>query len=78
MQEQLKTLVAKLQHRTRNLMTVISAVSDRSLSESRSLTEFRRKFQARLMAISRATGLLSRLDDRGWVKLDKLLRAVFD
>ncbi len=74
MQARLETLVAEVQHRTRNLMSVISAVTDRTLATSTTLPEFSNRIRARLGAVSRANGLLSRLTWDRRVTFAELLR----
>jgi PAS domain S-box-containing protein len=77
MQERLTALVAELQHRTRNLMAVVSAVTDRTLSSCTSLDEFRISIHSRLGSIARASGLLSRLEGDARIIFDELLRMAF-
>lgn len=78
MQAHLRTLVAELQHRTRNLMAVVMAVTDRTLGSSDSLDAFRPVIQARLGSIARTNGLLSKLSDDGQITFDELLDSVFE
>ena len=68
-------LVAELQHRTRNLITVVRAVSQQTLRESASLDEFRNRFGDRLSALSRVQGLLSHLSAGQRVTFDDLLKS---
>ena len=74
LQERLKVLVAELQHRSRNLVGVVQAVSERTLATSETLPEFRCRFRARLSALGRVNGLLSRLDEGERITFDKLLQ----
>jgi len=53
--DRLEVLVAELQHRSRNLLGVISSVAAKTLEEGGSVQNFR----TRLQALSRAQGLLS-------------------
>ncbi|HZV38547.1 MAG TPA: HWE histidine kinase domain-containing protein [Pseudoxanthomonas sp.] len=71
--DRLQVLIAELQHRTRNLMAVVQAVSDRTLRESASLAEFGPAYSERLRAIARVHGLLSRLSEGDRVSFDELL-----
>jgi len=73
LQEQQAVLMDELQHRTRNLMAVVQAVMTRTLRGTHSLDDFRRCIEARMGALARAQGLLSR---RGVhrVTFDALLR----
>ena len=74
LQQQQTVLVAELQHRTRNLMAVVQAVTLRTIKESRSLDDFRRGISDRLEALARVQGLLSRRDLGTRVSFDALLR----
>ncbi|WP_458094946.1 sensor histidine kinase [Roseomonas sp. WA12] len=74
-EERQKVLVAELQHRTRNLIAVVRALSNRMLSSSGSLEEYRERFRTRLEALSRVNGLLSRLDEGDRISFDGLIRA---
>ena len=76
MQERLRTLVAELQHRTRNLMAVVMAVTDRTMATSKTLDAFRPVIQSRLGSIARTSGLLSKLRDDGQITFDELLGSV--
>ncbi|MGY4234737.1 two-component sensor histidine kinase [Bradyrhizobium sp. USDA 4449] len=53
-------LIHELQHRTRNLLTVISGVADQTVAASRSLEDFAQRFEERLTALGRVQSLLSR------------------
>ena len=68
-----KVLVAELQHRTRNLIAVVQSLSNRTLKESASLDDFQTRFGARLKAVSRVQGLLSRLEGGKRITFDELL-----
>jgi PAS domain S-box-containing protein len=67
-------LVGELQHRTRNLMAVVQSVTLRTLKGSCSLDEFRAQIDARMQALARAQGVLSRRDAGARVSFDTLLR----
>lgn len=58
----LQVMVAELQHRTRNLIGVVTAIANRTMARTGPTEEFRRQFNARLAALSRVQGLLSRVD----------------
>ncbi|HET6805543.1 MAG TPA: CheR family methyltransferase [Frateuria sp.] len=73
MQDEQGVLVAELQHRTRNLITVVQAIASQTLQRSTSLEEFRDAFNDRLGALSRAQSLLCR-SDKAPVTLEALLR----
>ena len=53
-------LVAELQHRTRNLLAVVSGIVQQTLDTSGSLADFGAHFDHRLTALGRVQGLLSR------------------
>ena len=55
-------LIAELQHRTRNLLAVVSGIATETLAASHSLADFGTTFSDRLMALSRVQDLLSRGD----------------
>ncbi|MEL5878978.1 PAS domain S-box protein [Cereibacter sphaeroides] len=73
--ERLQVLVAELQHRTRNLLTVVRAIAARTLSSAGSLADFRTRFEDRLLALARVNGLLSRLEEGDRITFDELIRA---
>ncbi len=75
LQERQEVLVAELQHRTRNLITVVRAVSQQTQREVASMEEFRDRFGDRLSALSRVQGLLSHLSAGQRVMFDELLRS---
>ncbi|MFZ3485499.1 sensor histidine kinase [Sphingomonas sp. 3-13AW] len=60
LQHRQSVLVDELQHRTRNLMAVVQAVTLRTIKGSNTLDEFRRCIDDRMQALARAQGLLSR------------------
>ena len=57
---QLRAMVAELQHRTRNLLTVVSGIADQTLATSSTLEAFGAGFDQRLAALGRVQGLISR------------------
>lgn len=61
-QERQQVLLAELQHRTRNLLAVVSSIARQTMRASRSLDEFATEFDGRLGALSRVQGLLARPD----------------
>ena len=73
MQESQRVLVSELQHRTRNLMGVIRSMADKTARAGGDLTDFRTRFRARLEALSRVQGLLSRMNDHDRVTFDELV-----
>jgi two-component sensor histidine kinase len=67
-------LNTELQHRTRNLLSVIRVLFDRTLSKHTTLDGFAEVFASRLDAISRVQIYLSRLVQGDKVTFDGLLR----
>lgn len=74
-EERQKVLVAELQHRTRNLMAVVTAATERTIESSRDLPDFRTRIRDRLDALARVQGLLSRLADTDRVAFNELIRS---
>lgn len=70
----LETLVAELQHRTRNLIAVVQSLARRTLQGSPDLASFASRFRARLDALGRVQGLLSQGAALDRVTFDALLR----
>jgi PAS domain S-box-containing protein len=66
-------LIAELQHRTRNLLAVVSSLAAETLASSPSLNDFSAAFTSRLGALSRVQSLLSRVDAQP-VTIDALVR----
>ena len=75
LQERQGVLVAELQHRTRNLITVVRSLSDRTVGNAASLDDFKGRFGRRLAALARVQGLLSHLSAGERVDFDELLRS---
>ena len=71
----MSVLVSELQHRTRNLMSLVRATADKTLRQSADLTDFKARYGTRLAALSRVQGLLSRLADGERVTFDDLIRS---
>ena len=69
----LHVLVAELQHRTRNLMAVVLAASEKTYRSSANLADFRHRFRQRLEALARVQSVLSRLTEHERVTFDQLL-----
>jgi PAS domain S-box-containing protein len=59
-EEAQKLLIAELQHRTRNLLAIVTSVARQTERASSSHKEFARSFYDRLAALSRVQSLLSR------------------
>ena len=73
--EHLGVLVAELQHRTRNLMGVVRVTADKTLANSADLSDFRARYTARLGALARVQGMLSRLGEGDRITFDALIRS---
>jgi two-component system CheB/CheR fusion protein len=73
LQQHQSVLVAELQHRTRNLMTVVQAITLRTLRSSDSLEIFKECIGHRLDALARVQSLLSRREGAR-VAFDVMLR----
>lgn len=71
---QLQVLSTELQHRTRNLLSVIQVIFDRTMDKHVTLDSFATVFAARLDAIGRVQTYLSRLVQGEKVTFDGLLR----
>ena len=74
----METLVAELQHRTRNLIAVVQSLALRTQQESTDVTSFGRRFEQRLDALGRVQTLLSKRPDGQPVTFDALLRQELD
>jgi len=74
-EERLKVMVAELQHRTRNLISVVAAIADDTLRTSDTLDDFKVNYHGRLAVLGRAQGLLFRIKEGGRVTFDELLNS---
>lgn len=77
-EERQKVLVAELQHRTRNLLGVVRSTASKTMKTSSDLTDFGSRFTARIEALARVQGLLSRLQEHDRVAFDELIRSELD
>ncbi|HEV7251861.1 MAG TPA: PAS domain S-box protein [Mesorhizobium sp.] len=68
-------LVAELQHRTRNIVTIVRSLADRTAASSASLEDFQERFRARIEALGRVQSLLSKLGEGQRVSFEALVRA---
>lgn len=59
LQAEQEVLVAELQHRTRNILAVVTSISAETLRSAASLNDFKDRFESRLAALARVQGLLS-------------------
>jgi two-component sensor histidine kinase len=72
-EERLRTVVAELQHRTRNLISVVGAMAKGTLKASKTFDDFGATFQDRLEVLGRTQGLLFRAKEGGRVTFDELI-----
>lgn len=68
-----RVLVGELQHRTRNLIGLIRSTADKTARTSHDIADFRTRLRARLDAMARVQGLLSRLKDTDRVVFEELI-----
>jgi len=67
-----RTLVEELNHRVRNMLAVVAAITKQTLARSRSPEDFADTFQGRIQALATSYGLLSR-EQWGNVALESIL-----
>jgi two-component sensor histidine kinase len=72
-EERLALVVAELQHRTRNLISVVGTIADNTLRTSSTFDDFKASYHDRLEVLGRAQGLLFRTKDGGRVTFDELI-----
>jgi PAS domain S-box-containing protein len=77
LQQQQAIMVGELQHRTRNLITVVRLIAQQTLAQTGPTERFRTCFNDRLAALSRVQGLLSRSDQQP-ITIRALIRAELD
>jgi len=64
LQNRQHVLMAELQHRTRNVLSVVQSIANQTVRSSSSLEAFGMQFGSRLRALSRVQSLLARVEDR--------------
>jgi two-component sensor histidine kinase len=74
-EDRLATVVAELQHRTRNLLTIVGSVADNTMRKSSSFADFSTKYHDRIEALARVQGLLFRQRGGDAVTFDELIEA---
>jgi two-component sensor histidine kinase len=74
-EKHLAVVLAELQHRTRNLISVVGAIADDTLRTSSTLDDFKVNYRDRLEVLGRAQGLLFRMKEGGRVTFDELLNS---
>jgi two-component sensor histidine kinase/PAS domain-containing protein len=73
-EEELGVLVGELQHRTRNLISVIAAIADKTLATSQTFDDFKTAFNDRLGTLARVQGLFFRMREGDRITFDELLK----
>jgi two-component sensor histidine kinase len=73
----LRTLVSELQHRTHNLITVITLIANRTFRAHPEPADFQSAFGESLRALSRAQRLLSKIEEGKRVTFDELVQSEF-
>lgn len=76
-EERQQVMIAELQHRTRNLITVVRAIAGQTMARTGPTESFREEFNDRLAALARVQGLLSRSDEEP-ITLEGLIRLELD
>jgi PAS domain S-box-containing protein len=73
-EENIRDLMAEVNHRSRNLLAVAQAIARCSVPNARTIQEFQERYSARLLGLATSQDLLT---DRNWrdVPLDALVRA---
>jgi two-component sensor histidine kinase len=74
-EERLALVVAELQHRTRNLISVVGAIADDTMRTSGTFEDFKATYRDRLEVLGRAQDLLFRTNRGGRVTFDELLNS---
>jgi two-component system CheB/CheR fusion protein len=74
MQSEQTVLVGELQHRTRNLMAMVRAITRRTIQGTETFDAFAERIDNRFSALARVQSLLSRRDGATRVPFDVLLR----
>jgi two-component sensor histidine kinase len=74
-EERLAGVVGELEHRTRNLISVVGTIADNTLRTSNTFEDFKASYHDRLEALGRAQSLLFRKKDGGRVTFDELINA---
>ncbi|MGI9013387.1 MAG: PAS domain S-box protein [Phycisphaerales bacterium] len=64
-EDRMSTMMAELNHRVKNSLAVISAISQQTARRARSLDDFSRVFDARLQSIAKAHSLLTNTEWKG-------------
>ncbi|MEO6093007.1 MAG: PAS domain S-box protein [Novosphingobium sp.] len=73
-QDRQNVLLAELQHRTRNLMSIVRSMFEKTRRGSATIEELTKTYSDRLEALARVQGLLSRLNEADRISFDELIR----
>jgi PAS domain S-box-containing protein len=76
LKERQDVLMAELQHRTRNLLSVVQSIASQTARTSQSLESFSEDFRGRIRSLSRVQGLIAKGDDKA--DLSDLVAAEID
>jgi PAS domain S-box-containing protein len=74
LQDRQRILLAELQHRTRNLLSIVQALARQTLRKSVSLSDFETEYAERLSSVGRVQGLLAQTDHHS-LQLRKLVES---
>jgi K+-sensing histidine kinase KdpD len=74
-EDRLTTVVGELQHRTRNLLTVVGTIANNTMRKSSTLADFAASYHGRLQALARVQSLLFRQQRGDPVTFDELIEA---
>jgi two-component sensor histidine kinase len=74
-EERLDVALAEVQHRTRNLISVVGTIADYTARTSETFGDFKANYRDRLEVLGRAQGLLFRKKEGGRVNFDELIEA---
>jgi two-component system CheB/CheR fusion protein len=74
LQSEQAVLVRELQHRTRNLMAIVRAITRRTIQSTATIDSFAERIDSRFSALARVQSLLSRREGATRVPFDILLR----
>src|SRR5215475_8162361 len=74
-EDRLTTVVAELQHRTRNLLSVVSTIAHNTMRKSDTFADFSASFRDRLQALGRVQSLLVRQQRGELVNFDEIIEA---
>jgi two-component sensor histidine kinase len=74
-EERLEVVLAELQHRTRNLISVVGTIAESTMRTSETFDDFKSSYRDRLGVLGRAQGLLFRKKEGDRITFDELIEA---